>query len=222
MKRTGNIHFRIFFAVICFCASGAFSSRAQVVSNLGQTPTSKAVVASDEWIAQSFGIAANDPTHFTLNSIQLQMNPGTGSPGGFGVSIYSSTSASLPGTDLGALTGPDPASGGLFTYTPTSKIILSGGGSTANLYFVVVTAATPAAQGGYVWSAADSYTESNPWFIDDVYASSANGSSWTSTIRQDVFQMAIFATPTPEPATWGTMAAGLAVLGLWRRRFSRK
>jgi hypothetical protein len=226
MKRAGNIHFVILFAVICFCGNVVSPLRAQgvlQVSNLGQTPTSKGIVASDDWIAQGFGILVTDPNKYTLDSIQLQMYPGTESPGGFSMSVYSSTGnaqegfGDVPGTYLGALTGPDPAAGGIFTYTPTGNITLSGGE-----YFVVVTAATSAAEGGYVWSATDVGAQNGTWFINDVYASSANGSNWTATIRQDVFQMAIYTTPTPEPATFGIVAIGLAGLGIWRRQFSRK
>lgn len=226
MKRASNIHFSILFALVCFAVFNASPSGAQgvlQVSNLGQTPISKAIVASDDWIAQSFGILVTDPNKYTLDSIQLQMDPGTKSPAGFSLSLYSSTGnaqvgfGNVPGTFLGALTGPDPAAGGIFTYTPTGTITLSGG-----VYFVVATAATPAVQGGYVWSATDVGAQNGTWGINDVYASSANGSNWTPTIRQNIFQMAIFTTPTPEPATFGFIAMGLAGFGIWRRQFSRK
>ena len=218
MKRAANIHFQILFGLVCMGAFDASPSRAQgtlQVSNLGQTPTGSALVANNAWIAQAFGISTADPTKYALDSIQLLMNTGTGSPSGFNVSVYTSV-GNVPGTDLGALTGPDPAAGGLFTYS-ASGITLSGGA-----YFLVVTGATPVAQGDYVWSAAKTLTQNGNWVIDDAYATSANGSSWTTVIRQDIFQMAIYTTPTPEPATFGIVAAGLAVLGIWRRRFSRK
>jgi PEP-CTERM motif len=226
MKRAGNVRFSILFALVCCEAFGASPLRAQgtlQVSNIGQAPTSKAIVASDDWIAQGFGILVTDPNKYTLDSIQLQMYPGTGSPGGFSLSVYASTGnaqegfGNVPGTLLGALTGPNPAAGGVFTFTPTGNITLSGGE-----YFVVATAATPAAQGGYVWSSTDVGAQNGTWLINDVYASSANGSNWTPTIRQNIFQMAIYTTPTPEPATFGIMAAGLAVFGICRRHFSRK
>jgi hypothetical protein len=226
MKRAGYFRLSILFMLVCIGAFDVSPSPAQgtlQVSNLGQAPTSKAIVAANDWIAQGFGILVTDPNKYTLDSIQLQMYPGTGSPGGFSLSVYSSTGnaqagfGDVPGTYLGALTGPDPAAGGVFTYTPTGNIILSGGE-----YFVVATGTTPAAQGGYVWSATDVGAQNGTWDINDVYASSANGSNWTATVRQNIFQMAIYTTPTPEPATFGMMAVGLAVLGIGRRRFSRR
>ena len=149
------------------------------------------------------------------------MDAASGNPGGFDVSIYSKTgdphSFTLPGdtvhSSLGSLSGLDPSAGGLFTYT-ASGISLS----PSTFYFVVVTAATPVSQGAYDWSAAGSFTQNSAtsWTIDDAYFSSSDGSSWTQTIRQDVFQMAIYTTATPEPATLALAGLGIACL-IFRR-----
>jgi hypothetical protein len=179
------------------------------VSNLGQTPAGSASIGSDSWIAQSFGILATDPNTYILNSIQLLMNPASGNPNGFSVSIYSSLN---PINNLGNLSGPDPSAGGVFTYT-ASGITLSSGN-----YAVVVTAATPVAQGAYGWSAANGVTQDGTWYINDGYSTSADGLSWTGHVRQNVFQLAIYATEVPEPATYALTGVGLAALSFWRRK----
>src|SRR5271155_4572171 len=85
------------------------------VSNLGQTPTGSAAIGSDSWIAQSI-IAGTNADGYILNSIQLLMDPASGSPIGFNVSIYSSLSGE-PYDNIGNLVGSDPSAGGIFTYT---------------------------------------------------------------------------------------------------------
>jgi hypothetical protein len=183
------------------------------VSNLGQTPTGSAVVGSDSWIAQTIH-TGNNPGGYALNSIQLLMDAASGSPSGFAVSIYSTSGGNNPpGSSLGSLGGSDPATGGIFTYT-ASDITLS----PSTWYLVVVTAATPVAQSAYDWSAANGQTQGNGFIIDDTYFSSPDGSSWTFHLRQDVFQLGIYATPVPEPSTLALVALGALFLGFRRWR----
>jgi hypothetical protein len=179
-------------------------------SNLGQTPTGSAVIGSDRWIAQNFTTGI-DPNGYNLDSIQLLMDGTSGSPSGFSVSIFSSLGNGSPGSSLGNLSGSDPASGGVFIYT-ASGIMLSPSSS----YFVVVTAATPVSQGAYGWSAANS-SGSTQWAIDAVYASSANGSSWTLINGKAAFQMAIYATAAPEPSCLCLLGVGGVVSALFFR-----
>jgi hypothetical protein len=186
------------------------------VSNLGQTPTTKTTVGSDSWIAQSFSLFVTDPTVYKLDAVQLLMNPASGNPSGFSVSIYDNPNLNsmTPLNFLGNLTGPDPSAGGVFTYTTPGITIAAGA-----LYFVVITAATPIAQGSDVWSAyIGGDTTGATWSIDDVYASSTNGSTWTGHLRQNVFQMALYTPPTPEPGTLALAGLGLACLSFHRRR----
>ncbi|HXC97969.1 MAG TPA: PEP-CTERM sorting domain-containing protein [Verrucomicrobiae bacterium] len=181
------------------------------VSNLGQTPTGSAALGSDSWIAQSFFVLANNPNTYSLDSVQLLMNPGSGQPSGFSVSIYNVSNGS-PQADLGTLAGPDPVGGGVFTYA-ASGITLSAGN-----YAVVVTASTPLVQGYYDWSAANGQTPGNGLAIDNNYFSSTDGSSWTGHVRQNVFQMAIYATQTPEPGVIGLFALGGLFVAFQRRK----
>lgn len=206
------------FAILCLTAGllSIQSGQAQgtlFVSNLGQTPTGSATIGSDSWIAQDFGTTVNAPSTYTLNSIQLLMNPALGNPSGFSVSIYSSLN---PVDNLGSLSGSNPSAGGIYTYT-SSGIILSAGVD----YFVVVTAATPIALGSYDWSASSGLTENGALYIDDLYFSSSDGSSWTGHGRQNVFQMAINATAAPEPGTLGLLALGGMLIGLRKRLGAR-
>ena len=187
------------------------------VSNIERAPTGSATIGSDYWIAQSFLILTSDPNTYTLDSVQLLMNPASGSPNGFTVSIFSAPfNSGGPQTNLGSLVGDtDPSSPGIYTYT-ASGITLSSGVE----YFAVATAATPIAQGSYKWSATSSITRSNAWIINDLYFDSSDGSSWTEHGREEVFQMAIYTTVVPEPTTGALVGLGFAALGFWRWRRS--
>ena len=171
------------------------------VSNLGQTPTGSAAIGSNIWVAQTI-VTGNSSGGYVLNSVQLRTDVAAGTPGGFVVSLYSKTgdphSLHIPGdapqSSIGSLGGPDPAAGGIFTYS-ASGIMLS----PSTFYFVVVTAATPTSEGVYYWSGEGNLTQSNGFTIDDSYFSSTNGSSWTSHLRKIVFQLGIYATAVPPP-----------------------
>ena len=202
----------ILFIIGLFAPRLTAAQGAPYVSNLGQTPTGSASIGSDAWIAQRF-IAGTYPGGYSLNSVQLLMDAASGSPSGFNVSIYSSLSGGSY-NNLGNLVGSDPSAGGLFTYA-TSGIMLS----PWTAYYVVVTAATPVAQGAYVWSAAHAFTDGgDAWTIDNLYFSSADGSSWTAHQRSAVYQLAFYATAVPEPTTLALAWLGLACLSVWQRR----
>ena len=182
------------------------------VSNLGATPVGSAAIGSDSWVAQQF-ITGTNSGGYVLNSVQLLMNTASGNPGGFSVSIYS-FAVNAPASNLGSLTGLDPSAGGIFTYT-ASGLTLS-----PNLaYFVVLTSTTTMAQGGYVWSAATGVANHgiDRWLIFGQYYNSADGLSWQG-FRNKVFQLALFATPVPEPATYALAGLGLAISSFLRRR----
>jgi len=141
------------------------------------------------------------------------MNPATGSPNGFAVSIFSAPSDGLPQDYLGSLAGSaTPVTGGLYTYT-ASGITLSAG-----IYSVLVTSSTSTNQGAFNWSASDRSTQNGTWNIASVYYTSSDGLNWQENGRADVFQMAIHATIVPEPATGWLLGVGLLSLSLCRRR----
>lgn len=120
------------------------------------------------------------------------MNAASGNPSGFTASIYSSLD---PANNLGNLNGADPIAPGIYTYT-ASNIFLTQGD-----YYVVVHAASPVADGAFYWNWSDVHGNiSGPWTIVDNYYFSPNGSDWTGHVRQNIFQLAIYATPVPEPS----------------------
>ena len=212
----------ILFIIGLFAPRLTAAQGALYVSNLGQTPTGSAAIGSDSWVAQTF-ITGGSLDGYFLNSVQLLMNGASGIPSGFAVSLYSktgdphsATTGDSPQGSLGSLSGLDPATGGVFTYA-TSGIMLS----PSTFYFVVVTAATPVAEGSYNWSAATALTRGNGFTIDNGYYSSANGSTWTGIDRQDVFQLGIYATAVPEPATLALAGLGLACLSVWKHRHGK-
>jgi hypothetical protein len=85
-------------------------------------------------------------------------------------------------------------------------------------YFVVVIAATPVAQEVYNWSTANGTSAGGGWDIEIARYRSADGSSWTFEDRLSVFQLAIYATPVPEPETYALLGLGLASMSFLRLR----
>ena len=185
------------------------------VSNLDQFPIGSAAVGSDFWIAQTFYIDITDSNQYALDAVQLLMNPATGSPDGFAVSIFSAPADGLPQDYLGSLAGPAaPTAGGIYTYT-ASGITLSAG-----IYSVLVTSSTSTNQGAFNWSASDRSTQNGTWNIASVYYTSSDGLNWQEHGRDEVFQMAIHATIVPDPATGWLLGAGLLSFSLCRRRLA--
>ena len=201
-----------------FLAPAASAQGTIYISNLGQTPVGSGAVGSDSWMAQPFTTGTNT-TGYVLNSVQLLMDPALGGPNGFTATIYSSPGFGFPGIELGSLSGSDPAAGGIFSFAALGLML-----SPETGYCIVLSAATPIAQGAYEWSAMDSFgriivAPGDPWNIDDAYYSSADGSSWTRHVRGNIFQFAIDGAAVPEPGFSSLLALGGFWL-LWHRRAS--
>jgi PEP-CTERM motif len=196
-----------------FVAPIAPAQSTQEVSNLGLPQAGSMLLGSNNWIGQGI-ISGNNPGGYFLNSVQLLIDAASADPGGFDVSIYSSLNG-RPESEIANLVGPDPAAGGIFTYTASGLYLLPSAH-----YFVVVTDATPVAQGGYAWNGSAGTIDrgNEQWTIDDSYANSPNGSSWTVNGGKIDFYMALFATPAPEPATLALAGLGLACLTFCRRK----
>jgi hypothetical protein len=135
--------------------------------------------------ARSGFITGNNPGGYVLNAVQLAMNNPVGDPNGFTVSIYevtkSTSGSGLPEENyVGNLNGSDPLNAGVYTYVPTSQLILlpdsdyqlteTGGGS-----------------GSFEWSE----TTGSQHFI------SLGG--WAYGDDMVGPQYAVIATPVPEP-----------------------
>jgi hypothetical protein len=141
------------------------------------------------------------------------MNPAIGSPSGFMLWLYLKTgnpgslsTGDTPDRPIGSLAGVDPAAGGVFSYS-TSAITLA----PRTFYFVVANSAVPVSQGAYLWSASNGQVWANWWAIENSYYSSADGSSWTDHLRQNVFQLGIYGTPVPEPFSAALLGMGLVM-----------
>jgi hypothetical protein len=183
------------------------------VSNLDQTPTGSMAVGSDSWLAQPF-VTGRNVGGYDLDSIQLLMDAASGTPSDFSVSIYDANlNMFAPQNSLGSLSGSiNPSTGGIFTYTASDIMLLP-----SYLYFVVVTATTPIATGDYNWSAAGSAGDLRQWGIKPDYYSSTDGLSWGYS-TPNAFQMAVYATTVPEPATGALFGISLACFGFLRLR----
>jgi hypothetical protein len=188
-----------------------------VVSNIEQTPVGNAAIGSDFWIAQSFKVLTSDTNLYTLDSVQLRLDPANGVPGNFEVSLYSGPLGFAPQDYLGHLDGPsDPSTSGIYNYESSGIEISSG-----KCYYIVAAGSTPIAQGACVWSTSQGVvpTQSGSWVIQNLYYSSSDGSTWEADNRREAFQVAIHATVVPEPTTLCLAGIGLGFLWLVRRSF---
>lgn len=162
-------------------------------------------VASDSWLGESFA-TGNFAGGYSLESVQLRMNSPSGSAGGFSVNIYSA-SAGYPGAVLpGTLNGPSPSTTGVFSYA-ASGISLS----PSTTYFVVLKATTASSSGAFLWSysgAGFPYVFGG-WDYGPFASRSTDGDVWTRSGRS--FQLAITATPIPEPAAIALLLSGWAI-----------
>jgi hypothetical protein len=187
------------------------------LSNLGQSSAGSLAVGSDSWLAENF-FTGNNANGYTLDSIQLGMSDASSNSSGFTVLLYSSIPAfgPTPGGSLDNLNGStDPATGGIFNYTPTSTITLL----PHTDYFIVLTAGTPIANGAYEWSFVNSssYSSTGGWAgADSILFTSQDGLSWTG-IANKYSQYAINATAIPEPSSSFLLLLGSGVFIYVRR-----
>jgi hypothetical protein len=168
------------------------------VSSLDQPSAGSAAVGSDSWLAAWFRTGSN-PGGYVLDSVQLDMTPGTGDPSGFTVQLYTGVQingAVLPGSSLATLTGSsEPVAASLYTYTASDLTL-----SSYSDYYIVLTAGTPVASGAYVWSFDNSTAvTSGGWSGSDYLFSSSDGSSWNSHFEDPQFSLTATAVPEPEP-----------------------
>jgi len=173
------------------------------LSNLGEASITSGDVASDAWAAALFRTGGN-PNGYHLSAIELLMTVPFGAPSGFSVSLYDfDGSRGSPGVWLAGLNGPDPISASTYSYSASDVTLES---STS--YFVVLTAMTPTVLGSYRWNIAETrgYDSDDGWLVGSGVWVSSDGTGWGFG-RPLPFQLAIYATPIPEPSS-------LALLGL--------
>ena len=214
----------IVFAVWLPAARSVHAQGTTYLSNLGQASAGSLAVGSNSWLAGDFHTGTNDGGYL-LNSIQLGMADASGNPSGFTVMLYAQDysyfGGIVPGSSLGTLNGSlNPVTSGIYTYTPASSLTLS----PSTLYFIVLTAGTTVANGGYEWSYAStsSYNPTDNWGGAIAWGSS-NGSlgSWRvlGSYPYDYPQYTINATAVPEPSSQILLGLGVLFLfGIFSRR----
>jgi hypothetical protein len=190
----------------------AYGQGTVYVSNLQEATFTTEHVASD-WTFAAFFVTGNHPEGYDLNSLQLLLSQGSGAPYGFHVSIHG-VADGLPGVSLGALAGPDPYTGGAFSYVATGVTLAS-----STPYFIVVTAANPLAEGHYNWnrSTTSDYQTSGGWFSSHGYYYTHDGATWFVD-RNSPLQFAVAATPIPEPSSFALLLCGGALIAGYRCR----
>jgi hypothetical protein len=185
------------------------------VSNLGASAGSMAV-GSNSWLSAGFATGFN-ADGYELNSVQLAMTDASGNPNGFTVMLYNQgqPTAIRPGSSLGTLDGStDPATTGIYTYTPASNITLSPN----TYYFIVLTAGTAVANGAYEWNESTSHSVNGGWGELNGIGHSSDGLSWGGGTTSNYPQFAINVTDIPESGVLGLFALG----GLCFLRHRRK
>ena len=216
MKNMISVGIVAFAAMLLAQRVGQAQGTMLYLSSLSQTYTDAKPVGSDSWLAARF-VTGNNPGGYTFDSVQLGMADGSGSPSGFAVMLYSRSTnvfAILPGSSLGALSGPaSPSSAGVYSYTPTTSLTLL----PSTPYFVVATAGTAVANGAFNWglSAYPPGIATGGWAEGNVlYRSTDGGSSWSQPLPyQGIGQVAIYATAIPEPGALSlALLAGLLLM----------
>ena len=190
------------------------------LSSLAQTYTGMQAVGSDSWLAAPF-VTGSSLGGYPLDSVQLGMANASGNPNGFSVMVYTNSGNAqgvFPGNTLGALTGSvSPSTTGVYIYTPVQSITLL----PRTHYFVVLTAASAVGSGAFDWalSTFPATTTSEGWLEGNEIRGSADGISGWSLVLPNlgIGQLAIYATPVPEPGVLGLVVLGGLLLMRHRR-----
>ena len=197
----------------CFAVLSATAQGTLYYSNLGQSSSGQRLVASDSWLAQIVS-TGNGNGGYVLNAIEIQLGDSTGAPSGFTVSLYDRDLNLKPSVNLEQLVGNDQPAGGVYSYGSSGIHLLP-----SHDYFVVVTASTPASGGAFAWRTTSTSASVNEWQMTPLHQySSADGLDWDSLPRIEKFQLALYATPVPEPSVLVLAGLGLGALWIGRRR----
>jgi hypothetical protein len=189
------------------------------VSNLGAPSTGTLPVGTDSWLAADF-ITGTNAGGYLLNYVQLAIADASGNPSGFTAMLSrqsSNPTATLPGPSLGSLSGSlSPVTADTYLYTPALNMTLL----PSTPYFIVLTAATPLANGAYEWNITSTisggYNNYHWGNQNGVWFDSSDGSHWGAHGGIQP-QFALNATPVPEPAVLGLLVLGGSSF-LWPRR----
>ena len=203
-------------AALIFAPLNIHAQEQVYLSNLGESPSFGEEFSDSMWLAQLF-VTGTNPGGYDLNSVQLSLDL-TGAPAGnVAVYLYGSTESGSPAAQKAEIGSETPSASGNYTFS-TSGISLSP--STG--YWIAVT--TTAAASPYEWSTSSDYNyiSSDNWSLQATTPwSSTDGSHWESYIGLVLppYQLAVTATPAPEPGILPLAGIGLAIIVLSRRRF---
>jgi hypothetical protein len=203
-------------SIIAFATLRSGAQGTLYISTLNLVSAGSQSIANDAWLAQSF-FTGGFPSGYVLDSVQLRMNTPSGTPTGFGVSIYAATGG-FPGSLVGSLIGPSPLASGDFSYAASGIPLLP---STS--YFVVANSASPASSGAFSWSLVGSgFADiTGGWGYAPYQSSeSSDGLEWARTGLN--FHMAVYATLVPEPSSLVMAGLGGLVLAAARARMGAK
>ena len=199
------------FAISVFSLACAHAQT--VIDSTTQSVTGAAAINFSDWNGNKF---VNDATSRNLQSITLSMDVAADTSGSFRVELYSN-SGSLPGSSLGILTGNgNPATAGLYTYTPSSTITLN-----PNTTYWVVAKVT-SGLGDYSWNYTSTTTHGGTGTLGGFSESFDQGGSWSAENVSFPSMFSVTATAVPEPSSYAAML-GVAALGfgIFNRRFRR-
>jgi hypothetical protein len=210
MKRKIHIGALMLLLVEFAAATTVKAQGTLFVSNLGSTNLVFVGLGPNYWMAQPFETGSTSSV-YTLDSVQLLMlvtGPSSGT--NLQVSLYSNNGG-VPGISLAPLSGSDPTSSGVCTYTASGALL-----APSTTYWIL--ASSGLMQFGFpVFLAGASqttnYVASGGWSLSaPMY--STDLATW-QTAPYNAAQIAIRAT-APEPSTYVLAGLGLAMV-LFRR-----
>ena len=169
------------------------------VSNLDTSETSFTSVGSYTgtlWqTGQAFTTGSNE-SGYTLSSIAGRFDAVSGTPGDIVVKLHAA-SGTNPGTALATLSGDNPTTAGVFTYTCSGNGCALAANTT---YLVVMSAPDATASNRYYWRSTTSNTQtlepaSNGWSIGSAAVAKSDNVPWYTIGRAGQIKVTALAKP---------------------------
>jgi len=200
-------------SVLILAALGLSQAKAQlIVSNIENPVGFGGTVGSDNWFAQAF-ITPSDTAYF-LDSLALKLEKQDANQGTFTVSLWSAAANGQPESlisQVGSVTDVSTLTTSFAPYTFNAPAGITLAASTT--YFVVLGASATLDHSGLLWADTTQLNppKTGPGQIGGWTASADQGQNWEAIVPTVPFQIAVFGTPVPEPASY-VLVAGLALV----------